>query len=159
MDQPTPSLLLDMVERELARSGAPSEILASILRAFEATVGTIHRFEPTTETLELAAAIGLPETVRKHVERVPVGKGMAGIAAQRRAPVQVCNLQTDDSGVVRPGARETAVAGSIALPMLVDGELRGTLGVGKSTPHEFDAEETRVLLAVATRLGQSLGTR
>jgi hypothetical protein len=40
----------------------------------------------------------------------------------------MCNLQIDDSGVARPAAKETKVEGSIAVPMLLEGKLYGTLG-------------------------------
>lgn len=47
---------------------------------------------------------------------------MAGIAAERHQLVQLCNLQKDISGVARPATKETKVEGSIAVPMLLDGE-------------------------------------
>ena len=76
--------------------------------------------------LHLKAQRGLPPPVLDKVQVIPVGKGMAGIAAERREPVQVCNLQTDDSGVARPGAKMTQMEGSLAAPMLKDGAVRGT---------------------------------
>lgn len=147
--------LIASVDARLARGESYRNILDEVLRSFEASVGTIHRWNPVTHLLELQEQIGLPDVVRAQVERIPLGKGMAGIAAERRAPVQVCNLQTDDSGVVRPAARETRVEGSIATPMLVGGELRGVLGIAKPIPYEFDSHETDCLEAIATRLGQS----
>lgn len=75
---------------------------------------------------------------------------MAGIAAERRQPVEMCNLQTDSSGVARPAAKETRVEGSIAVPMLHDGELHGTLGVAKSIPYEFTKKEVSELMEIGT---------
>ncbi len=79
---------------------------------------------------------------------------MAGIAAERRQPVEMCNLQTDDSGVARPAAKETKVEGSIAVPMLLDGILYGTLGVAKPVPYNFKEEEVADLLNIGTAVSR-----
>src|SRR5690348_4617971 len=73
--------------------------LEKILAWFEGSVGTIHGFDAGTNTLNLLAQKGLPEALLPKVKLIPMGKGMAGIAAQRKEPVQVCNLQTDASGI------------------------------------------------------------
>ena len=79
---------------------------------------------------------------------------MAGIAAERRQPVEMCNLQTDDSGVARPAAKETKVEGSIAVPMMLDGILYGTLGVAKPTSYNFKPEEVSDLLNIGTEISR-----
>jgi putative methionine-R-sulfoxide reductase with GAF domain len=83
---------------------------------------------------------------------IPVGKGMAGIAAQRREVVQMCNLQTDESGVARPSAKETKVEGSMAAPILLNGKLYGTLGVAKPVPYEFNQHEIDTLMQIGERI-------
>jgi L-methionine (R)-S-oxide reductase len=86
------------------------------------------------------------------VETVPVGKGMAGLAAERRQPVTVCNLQTDTSGDVRPGAKATGMEGAIALPMFRGDDVAGVLGVANHGTREFSEEETARLLEAGRRL-------
>ena len=81
---------------------------------------------------------------------------MAGIAAERREPVEICNLQTDESGVARPAARETKVEGSIAVPMILDGVLYGTFGIAKPVPYDFTKEEISELSAIGTEMSQIL---
>src|SRR5947207_11072895 len=110
--------------------------LDHILDELGCSTGTIHGVD-AGGALVLLAHRGLPPELLPRIDRIPVGKGMAGIAAERREPVQLCNLQTDDTGVARPAARATSVAGSIAVPMLADGALRGTLGIGKRAPYQF----------------------
>ena len=143
---------------ELLCEGAPeppwSGVLDRLLAHFECPVGTIHRLEPDGVTLRLTAQRGLPPPVLEKVQSIPVGKGMAGIAAERRAPVQVCNLQTDESGVVRPGAKLTRMEGSIAAPMLRGDRLHGVLGVAKPHPYEFTEAESSLLLAVGRALAR-----
>jgi len=131
-----------------------SGVLDELLAHFDCPVGTIHRLEPDGVTLRLAAQRGLPPPVLDKVQVIPVGKGMAGIAAERRAPVQVCNLQTDASGVVRPGAKLTRMEGSIAAPMLSGGRLHGVLGVAKPHAYEFTEQESALLMAVGEALAR-----
>jgi L-methionine (R)-S-oxide reductase len=134
------------------------EALDETLREFQCVAGTIHLLKDGSGMLELAAQRNIPDVVVEKMSVVPIGKGMAGLAAERRQPVQVCNLQTDTSGVAKPGARETQMAGSIAAPMLAsDGTLRGTLGIAKPTPHEFSPEECARLMRRATEIADRLG--
>src|SRR5262245_16642891 len=94
--------------------------LSTIVDALRAESGTIH-FIGGDGALHLRAAHAIPAQVREIVKVVPVGKGMAGLAVQRNAPVNACNLQTDTSGDVRPGARATGMEGAIVVPMRRDG--------------------------------------
>jgi putative methionine-R-sulfoxide reductase with GAF domain len=123
---------------------------------FGGSTGTLHRLDPADQLLKLVAQRGVPEQILPKIATIPIGKGIAGAAAERRAPVELCNLQTDLGGVAKPDARQTNVQGSLAVPCLHQGELRGTLGVGLMTPHDFtDAEKARLLeigAAVAARL-------
>jgi signal transduction protein with GAF and PtsI domain len=132
-------------------------VLDRVLAHFGCVTGTIHRLDPASGMLRLLAQRGIPDTIRDRVEVIPIGKGMAGLAAERRQPVQVCNLQTDTSGVAKPGARETRMEGAIAVPMLAAGTVCGVLGVAKPVVHEFSAAETALLQAVADDVGQSFG--
>ena len=78
-----------------------------------------------------------------------MGKGIAGVAAERLAPVEMCNLQTDTSGVAKPGAKQTQVQGTLAVPVLDGGRLCGTLGIGKLVPYDFTEAEKERLMRIA----------
>lgn len=122
------------------------QVLGKLLDAFACPVGTIHTLDSATGLLKLRARRGIPESILDKVRMIPIGKGMAGIAAERMQPVQVCNLQTDASGVAKPGAKDTKMEGSISAPMIADGRLKGTLGVAKPIPYEFSPQEEALLL-------------
>jgi len=92
------------------------------------------------------------------VREVPWGKGMAGLAAERARPVDACNLQTDSSGDVRPGARATGLQGAIVVPLLQGDRVVGTLGVGCRVERSFSAEETDWLLEHGRRFAATLPT-
>jgi signal transduction protein with GAF and PtsI domain len=131
---------------------ALDDALRAIIARFAAETGTIHVLRG--ETLELAALHGdYPPPVRAVIERIPVGKGMAGVCAARREPVTVCNLQVDANDAVRPGAKLTGMEGAIVVPMLAaDGSLRGTLGIANRSPRTWTFEETAELQADANAL-------
>lgn len=146
MTAPLPS----PIESALA-SGSAADVLAAALAHFGCQAGTVHVLREGV--LRLVTSAGIPPQVVQIVETVPVGKGIAGLAAERREPVMLCNLQTDASGQARPGARATGLEGSLAVPMLTGGELRGVLGIAKATAYDWSSAETALLLAIGERLG------
>lgn len=127
------------------------ERLEEIVRRFHADTGTLHLIEDGE--LVLKGQVGIPPQIAQIVSRVPIGKGMAGLAAERNAPVSACNIQTDASGDVRPRARETGVNGAIVVPVRdAGGTVRGALGIGVHRVYEYTPEETERLLEEASRL-------
>lgn len=127
-------------------------LLESILAEFGCQTGTLHRTGDDGQ-LELVAQVGVPGFLLPKVARIPFGKGIAGCAAERKGPVQICNLQTDTSGVARPEAKATGVNGSLAVPVLSsEGRVLGVIGIGKAVPHDFTAEETARLEGRAREL-------
>lgn len=138
---------------ELSQAADLQTALERILKELRADSGSIHLMGEDGK-LHLAAASGIPEAVLEIVRVVPVGKGMAGLAAERRRPVTACNIQTDQSGDVRPGARATNLQGAIALPMLDADRLAGVLGVANYRERTFSSEEIETLLAAGRVLAR-----
>jgi L-methionine (R)-S-oxide reductase len=125
--------------------------LEEIIRQFNADTGSIHLIEDGV--LVLKAYVGLPPHVVEIVSLVPMGKGMAGLAAQRNEPVSTCNIQTDATGDVRPGAKATGVNGAIVVPIRDShGRARGALGIGVHRDYQYTDDETSRLLQLAAQL-------
>ena len=133
-----------------------SEFLDHVVAAFDCTTGTLHRYDPADNHLKPVASRRIPEALMPMVQSIPVGKGIAGAAAARRAPVEMCNLQTDTSGVARPDAKQTQVQGSLAVPVLDGDRLCGTLGIGKMVPYDFTEEEKSRLMKLAADVSRNL---
>lgn len=131
-------------------------VLSEVISSFGCTTGTVHFLDRETQLLKLQATQGIPEFLLPKISEIPIGKGMAGIAAERLKAVEMCNLQTDDSGVARPAAKETKVAGSIAVPMMLEGNLYGTFGIAKPEPYDFTADEVRSLMEIGTEMSRAL---
>lgn len=129
--------------------------LESFLRTHSGIAGTVHR--RTGEDLELAAAVNIPPPVREVVARVPRGKGMAGLALERNAPVSTCNIQSDASGDVRPGARAVNAQAAVALPVRDErGEVRAIVGIAFQGEKTLSESELDVLSSSASSLPAAL---
>src|SRR3954463_10510746 len=131
--------------------------LSATLEHFGCQAGTIHILpaDSTDNLLLLAAHRGLPPPIVTIVKTVPIGKGIAGLAAERREPITICNLQTDTSGQARPAARTTGMEGSLAVPILDEtGALRGVLGIAKADAYDWPEPETQQVLAVAAEFAR-----
>ncbi|MEH2172700.1 GAF domain-containing protein [Nostoc sp.] len=133
-----------------------NRLLAEILGAFDCSTGTIHTIDRDSHLLHLKAYQGIPEFLLPKMTVIPIGKGMAGVAAERKQPVQICNLQTDESGVSRPSAKETKVEGSIAVPLMLNGQLYGTLGIAKPITYEFTPEEEQRLMEIGKAISRKI---
>jgi len=149
MNAPLPSDLESAVA-----TGDISTVLGAALTHFGCQAGTVHLLR--AGVLKLAAHKNIPPPVVQIVETVPIGKGIAGLAAQRLEAVTICNLQTDTSGQAKPGAKATGMEGSVAVPMLVEGKLRGVLGIAKANAYDWPAAETDLLTRVAGALAERL---
>lgn len=129
--------------------------LSRIVADFSADSGTIHVLEKGGLLRLVAAIPGMPESVLAVIREVPVGKGMAGLAVERAAPVDSCNIQTDETGDVRPGARATGLSGAVVVPMLRAGRAVGALGIANRGERTFSATEIAALLEEARSLAGS----
>jgi L-methionine (R)-S-oxide reductase len=106
----------------------------------EGVAGTVHRREGAE--LILAASLNIPPPVLAVVQSIPEGKGMAGLAWERNAPVSTCNLKTDETGDVRPGAKAVDAKAAVALPIHDgNGEVRGVVGIAFLDAHELEMGE------------------
>ena len=119
-------------------------------------MGTLHRLDVDQHLHLVAASPGIPEPVLAASRRIPLGKGIAGEAAATAKPVSLCNLQTDASGVARPGAKATGLGGSLCVPVLDGERVVGALGVGWMGERTISEEETADLLAFGRLLAPEL---
>jgi L-methionine (R)-S-oxide reductase len=127
----------------LARAGNWDGVLSAAIDMMGADRGTLHLMGSDGQ-LHLAAASD---------------KGMAGLAVERRRPVDACNIQTDTSGDVRPGARATGLQGSIVVPLLYGDQVLGALGVANRSERIFSDAEQQQLLDLGRSIAAALSDR
>lgn len=135
------------------------EALALVVDHFAADSGTVHFIEADGLLHLQACSRGMPEVVLEKIRVIPVGKGMAGLAVERRAPVDACNIQTDTSGDVRPGARSTGMGGAIVVPIFRGDAVVGALGIANRAERTFTREEIEALADAGRSLGQRRNPR
>ncbi|MEY4918745.1 MAG: hypothetical protein RL616_2658 [Verrucomicrobiota bacterium] len=132
------------------------KILRDTLAKFNSETGTIHKLHEPTQLLRLLAQAGLPPQLLDMVSIIPVGKGIAGECAQKNRPVTICNLQTDTSGVAKPGAKQTGVGGAVCVPIRNGDKIIGTFGIGTKREYNYSAAEINALQDIANSLAAQL---
>ncbi len=142
------------ISARIAKAETYEEALASIVSHFGADSGTIHLLAEDGLLHLKAATHGLPEAVLAAIQTIPVGKGMAGLAVERRRPVDACNIQTDQSGDVRPGARATGLSGAVVVPIFRGDDIVGALGVANRSERIFSETEIQDLIAAGRKLAE-----
>ena len=125
--------------------------LENLLAEHGATSGTVHLFQDGG--LRLAAAVNIPPPVQQLVAWVPRGKGMAGLALERREPILTCNLKEDRTGNVKPGAKAVDARAAVAIPVDDDaGNVRAVVGIAFPEERDFSPAELEQLQRSASTL-------
>ena len=137
-------------------STALGKILRETLALFNSETGTIHVLDSEKQLLHLTVQIGLPPQMLEVVKTIPVGKGIAGQVVAQNKPVTICNLQTDSSGVAKPGAKQTGIGGALCVPIRDGEKIVGTIGIGTIRQHEYTPGETRALEEIGKLIGAQL---
>jgi L-methionine (R)-S-oxide reductase len=124
-----------------AASPALQAWLEAFLAQHGAVAGSVHCLRG--DQLELAAHVRLPPPVVEKTRQIPRGKGMAGLAWERDRVVSTCNLKTDTTGDVRPGARAVDAGAALAIPVRdAQGGLRAVVGIAFAGERQMsEAEE------------------
>jgi L-methionine (R)-S-oxide reductase len=131
---------------EIMQASELTEALGCVVRGLDADTGTLHFLEDDG-LLHLKASSGdFPPPVLAVIQTIPVGKGMAGLAVARAQPVDACNIQTDTSGDVRPGAKATGMEGAIVVPVFNGARVVGALGIANRGERTFSEEEKNTLI-------------
>jgi L-methionine (R)-S-oxide reductase len=144
-------ITVDIVAEIRAAKGL-SEALSCVVRHFAADTGTLHLLD-NDGMLHLKASSGqFPPPVLAVIQKIPVGKGMAGLAVARGEPVDACNIQTDTSGDVRPGAKATGMEGAIVVPAFDGTRIVGALGIANRGERLFSDAEKATLIEAARAL-------
>lgn len=145
-----------LLQNDPVRETVLEHVIQVVLAKFRSETGTIHLLDDEKQTLFLVAQAGLPPQILEAVKTIPVGKGIAGQVVAQNKPVTICNLQTDSSGVAKPGAKQTGVGGALCVPLRDGDKIAGTIGIGTIRQHEYTPEETRELEEIGRLIGRFL---
>jgi hypothetical protein len=133
------------------KNQAQQEWLELFVAQLNGTAGTVH--EQRGDDLYLTAAHNIPAPVIAIVAHVPHGKGMAGMAQVQKQPVQTCNLQTDETGNIKPGAKAVNAQAAIALPVFdAEGAVSAVVGIAWTKEGEIEPAEAEAMMKLAAAL-------
>jgi len=108
--------------------------------------------------LHLAAAPSVPESMRSFIDRVPLGMGSCGVAAQTGRTIIVTDTSVDPAWTgLREVADELSIRACWSIPIRFELErVAGTLAISLSQPASPDEHDLRVLETAARLAGIAL---
>lgn len=125
--------------------------LKSFLAEHGGVAGTVHLLEG--DLLKLVGSVNIPLPVVRVTDTIPKGKGMAGLAWERDEVVATCDLKTDETGDVRPGAKAVDAQAALAIPVHApSGGLRAVVGIAFAGERDFSKQELQAFSTAAASL-------
>jgi len=120
-------------------------IVSEAVRVMRATSGSLVLINPTTNFLEIHAAQNLSSVARKI--KLRVGEGVTGWVARTGKPARVGDVTHDPRYVsVRRDVRS-----ELAVPLEVQGEVRGVINVDSERTDAFTADDQELLQELAVQ--------
>ena len=125
-------------------------IVGEAVGIMRASSGSIALVNPTSGLLEIQAARGL--SAAASALRLRVGEGITGCVAQTGRPLRIGDVSRDPRYVpVRAGVRS-----ELAVPLEVNGEVRGVLNVDADGPDAFSAADQELLQELAGQAARAI---
>ena len=139
--------LLYQVSKVIHSTLEPNQVLRLIVneavRVMRASSGSIALINPTTQLLEIQAARGIPAPAAEL--RLRMGEGITGWVARTGRPARVGDVRSDSRYVpIRPDVRS-----ELAVPLEVNGEIRGILNVDSERVEAFTSADQELLAELA----------
>jgi signal transduction histidine kinase len=127
----------------------PQEALQLItneaVRLVRASSGSVVLINPTTGFLEIQASEGLPSNAKEL--KLRVGEGITGWVAQTGKPARVGDVRQDPRYIML----RRNVCSELAVPLEVNGEVRGLLNVDSDRQDAFSLDDQELLEALAVQ--------
>jgi len=120
-------------------------IVSEAVRVMRASSGSLVLINPTTQFLEIHAAQNLSSTARKL--KLRVGEGITGWVARYGKPALVGDVTLDKRYV----SVRREVRSELAVPLEVQGEVRGVINVDAERTNAFTMEDQELLEELAVQ--------
>jgi signal transduction histidine kinase len=120
-------------------------IVSEAVRLVGASSGSVVLVNPTTGLLEIHASQNLPSAAMKL--KLRVGEGITGWVARTGKPARVGNVAQDPRYV----AARRSVQSELAVPLEVNGEIRGVLNMDSDRADAFSADDQELLQELAAQ--------
>ncbi len=120
-------------------------IMSEAVRMMRASSGSVVLVNPTNEFLEIQASHGLPLTGEQL--KLKLGEGITGWVARKGKPARIGDVRLDPRYI----AAKQNVLSELAVPLEVDGEVRGVLNVDSERLNAFTEADEQLLKSFATQ--------
>lgn len=120
-------------------------IVTQATQLMRASSGSVVLINPNSGFLEIHASEGLPPNASEF--KLRVGEGITGWVARTGKAARVGDVSRDPRYIMLRGN----VGSELAVPLEVDGEVRGVLNVDADRTEAFSEEDQRVLEALAVQ--------
>jgi signal transduction histidine kinase len=132
----------------------PQEALQIIVReavgAMQATSGSVVLLNPTTGLLEINASHGLPANAEDlHLHPA---EGITGWVIRTGNPALIHDVAADNRYI----AVRESVRSELAVPLIVDGKIRGVLNLDSDLPGAFSEDDQSLLEELAEQAASSI---
>jgi signal transduction histidine kinase len=134
-----------------------STIVARAVQLSAADGGAVYEADEASGDFKLRATYGLPSDLVETMRATPLhpGEGATGRAASTRAPVQIPDLRRDQA-LVQPGwlqrmSEQVGFRALLAVPLLREGRVLGSLAVSRRAAGEFAPEIVDLLQTFAAQ--------
>ena len=138
-----------LISQSLDAERVGTTIVEAVSLLFRAPAAVLYRLEPDSKELVCITGVGLFDWS----ERLGRGVGASGLAVSQRQPVISADILTDPrialTAEVGAGVEDSPYRAVLAVPLMVQDRVIGTLGVGDHAGRVFDAEEIRIAQAFA----------
>lgn len=111
---------------------------------------SIMLLDEKTGTLQTKATQAVSEAYLNKPP-LPLGKGIAGLAAKENRPIQVLDVRKDPRYYNREIAERENLCSLLSVPMNVKGKVIGVLSCYTTSPHVFTDHEINLLTALANQ--------
>ena len=123
-------------------------LMREVVDLLDATSGSLVLVNPTTGLLDIEASEGLPENGA--ALKLRLDEGITGWVARTGEPTRVADVSGDKRYVtLREG-----IQSEMAVPLVMEGEVRGVLNVDADRPAAFSAEDQELLEELAGHAAQ-----
>ena len=135
----------NVIHSTLEPRAALELILGEAVRLVCASSGSVVLFNPTTGFLEIEVSHGLPTNASRL--KLKLGEGITGWVARAGQPTRVGDVSRDPRYI----SLRKNVRSELAVPLEVDGQVRGVLNVDSDRLNAFSLEDQQLLEELAVQ--------
>jgi len=133
------------------------QALKTVIAHFKCEIGTIHKIESDGKLHLRAHTAGIPDPILEASKVIPLGKGIAGRAAQNKKPTNMKSLQADTDPRIPIAAKADDTIGAVCVPLLDGDKVVGTIGIAVKGERAFSPGEEELLTSAGRVIAQQMG--